>query len=221
MKRTYFLPLALFALFSMGAKGNGCAVEYSPGDGSSSEWATGPIPTPETTTRPMSQEWLDSDNCWKQMVAEAQTCAAETRASVGTFDSDRETCSFKGGAEVELAGPISTPGSGTTLFEATDWKITDGKGSVCATHKILGLGKSIVDVRGKVALFESLSITKFRVTCPDGKTYGNEVPGTSASFGLSWLAHRTPGALISCTKEQCKLDLWGGAAGETNLATCK
>lgn len=221
MKKTHLLPLALIALGSMGAKGNGCAAEYSPGDGSSAAWPTGPVPTPETTPRPITQEWLDGDNCWKQLVAEAQACAGETRASVGSFDPDREQCSFKGGAELELGGPISTPASGTTLYEATNWRIVDGKGKTCATGKILGVGRSIVDVGGKTALLESLTLTKFQLTCPDGKTYGNELPGTSPNYGLSWLAHRTPGVLLSCTKEQCKLDLWGGPAGEVNLATCK
>jgi hypothetical protein len=221
MKKTHLLPLALIAFTTMGAKGNGCAAEYSPGDGSSATWPTAPVPTPEATTRPMTEAWLTGDNCWKQLVAEATACASDVKGVAGTFDPDRSSCSYASSAELELGGPISTPASGTTLYEATDFRLRNGAGKTCATGKILGVGRTILDVGGKTALLESLTLTKFRLTCPDGKSYGNEVPGTSPNYGLDWLAHRTPGVLLSCTKEQCKLALWGGPTGEVDLAICK
>lgn len=88
------------------------------------------------------------------------------------------------------------------------------------TGKILGIGKTLLDVDGDVAVFENPTLTTFHVTCSDGTTYGNDQPGTCETFGQKYLAHETPGVLWTCTTHECKLSLWGGEAGETPVTTC-
>jgi hypothetical protein len=72
-------------------------------------------------------------------------------------------------------------------------------------------------------LFENPSLTTYRVTCPDGKTYGNDVPGTSSTFGATWLAKKAPGVVLACngSEKDCKLELWGTSSGAATLAVCK
>jgi hypothetical protein len=221
MKRFLLLVGSVTALLSMGANGRGCSLEVAPSDGSSSTWATGEVPTPEATTRPMTDAWL-AENCWTQMVDEALACAG-TAGQTGDFDDDRQTCTYDSGARLLLGGPIGTPAKDSTSIPVVEWRVVGGAGRPCATGKILSPGRTIVDVGGRVALFENVTLTKYRVTCPDGKTYGNQVDGTAPSFGALWLAKRTPGVLFSCdgTKQSCTLELWGSKIGPAEIATCE
>jgi hypothetical protein len=222
MRKHLLFPLALVSLLATGAKGNGCSVEYSPGDGSSAAWDVEPIPTPDPTPRPMSDEWLDGDNCWKQMVAKAEACATAT-SGTGAFDDDRQICTFDSGGKLELGGPIGTPATGGTLIPVVNWRILGADNRACVTGKILGIGRTALSVQGETVLFENPTLTTYRVTCPDGKTYGNDAAGASPSFGGKWLARKAPGVLLSCdgTTKDCTLELWGGETGQTPLSVCR
>lgn len=204
----------------MGASGNGCSGEYT-NNGTSSAWPTGIVPTPAATALPMSCEWLASDNCWKKTVAKVVACTGDF-AQRGTFDTDREACSYSSGATWEFGGAIGTPGSGTTQFEAVDWRLVSASQQTCATGKILGIGETILDVGGDVTYFQNPSLTSFRVTCSDGTTYGNDIAGSCSDIGAQWLAHKTPGVLMTCQgdKKTCDLGLWGGPSGEAKITTC-
>lgn len=219
MRLLGMVSLALVATLSIAAKG--CGVEYVPGNGSSADWPTGDVPTASAVIEPMTCEWLESNNCWKQLVAEANACADLVEAG-GVFDDRRQVCSYVNGATWELGGSISEPGADTVLFPATDWRIVDDGGDACMTGKILGVGRTIIDVEGEVALFESPTLTTYHLTCPDGVTYGNDQPGTCADFGARYLAHETPGVLLACdgATSSCELSLWGGASGERSVTTC-
>lgn len=115
------LPLTLVA-----AKGSGCGAEYQGGDGSTATWSLGNVPTAKGADLPMTCEWLEGQNCWKEMIAEAAECAPK---DVGTINADRSACEFEGRAALELAGPLSTPAEGSTLVEVTDHRIADAAGT--------------------------------------------------------------------------------------------
>jgi hypothetical protein len=207
------------AAVSMGNKG--CSAEYVPGDGSSAEWETGPVPTAAAEPLPMSCEWLDGDNCWKRFVARAETCKGLVDAG-GSFNEDRDACTYDSDGYLEFAGPLSTPSKESVLFPAVDWRIVDDEGEACMTGKILGVGKTLLDIDGEVVYFENKSLTEYEITCSDGTTYSNVKEGVCADFGARWLAHTVPGVLLACdgAEENCELSLWGGEEGEDLITRC-
>lgn len=220
MKVSNLLVVGL-ATLSLGAKDKGCAVEVQPGDGSSDSWDLGRIPEKTGPDLPMSCAWLEGDNCWKQVAEEALACLDDRD---GTFDEERDECSFKGGSRLELAGPISKPASNITLLPVVDHRLVDADGKPCHTSKVLGTGRTAHANAAGVVVFESLSLTAYRVTCPNGKSYSNEVEGSCDSFGLRWLAHETPGYSLFCdgSTDSCEATLWNATAeGPESLFTCK
>jgi hypothetical protein len=219
--------MAISFVFLIAAKSEGCGVQYEPGEGKTQTWDGGVVPTP-VAAQPMTCAWLEEDNCWKRLVAKGKACAAGTAAQ-GSFTADRKSCVYPSQASWEFDGSIDTPSAGHTLFPIVNWRVLGPDGQACMTGKVLSAGRTTLDVQGEVALFESESLTKYRVTCPNGTTFANydeQAPdgGTNVcnTFGAQWLAHRTPGVLMSCEGDakRCKLDLWGGPAGETHVASC-
>jgi len=208
--------LIALSLLAMGAKGGGCSAEYAPGDGSSAEWETGPIPEPSAEILPMTCEWLESNNCWKELIASADGCRAAVTAP-GEMNDERDGCDYEGGAAWEFGGALSTPAAASTQFPVTNWRIVDDSGEACMTGKVLGIGRSIIDANGSVALLESPTLTTYHLTCADGTTYGNDQPGTCESFAERWLLQQTPGVLFTCdgSAERCELAIWGSASEET------
>ena len=244
MRKLAYGLVAVLGVLSTAAKGSGCSAEYTD-DGSSDAWATAPAPSPGPA-QPMTCAFLSGDNCWKRVVAKIEACAGDVKTS-GRFSEDRRVCAAPSGGKLELGGPVSTPAPGTTSVVGTDWRISSAGGETCAIGKILGVGRSLIDAQGEVVTFESVSLLEYRVTCPDGSTFTNEgsarddggaaeagaepdaaTPDVEddervcSTFGLDYLAKRTPGVLLSCegTRRSCKLALWGGPAGETEVATC-
>lgn len=212
--------LAVAAVFLMGAKGNGCSAEYQPGDGRDSSWTLGPIPKATGPDKPMSCEWLESDNCWKQFARKVEACAP---TGVGTFDEEREVCSFDNGGLLQLAGPISEPADNVTQFPIVNHRLLDADGEPCMTSKILDVGHHAYDVQGEVTVSQSTSLTTFRVICPDGSSYANDVEGTCPEFGLRWLFHKAPGYTLTCqgSTASCETEIWGADAdGGAVVATC-
>jgi hypothetical protein len=211
------IPIALVAL--TGAKGNGCGGEYQAGDGSSANWDVGTIPVAKGADQPMTCEWLDSNNCWKQMVSAASACAPK---DVGTFNQDRSGCEFDQAATMEFAGPLSTPASGTTTVEVTDHRFTDATGAHCLTAKILGVGRGAYATTKGTIVVENKSITNYRVICADGSAFANDVPGTCADFGSRYLQKKVPAYLFSCTGGAGCASVAGGTTnGELRLVSCK
>jgi hypothetical protein len=140
----------------------------------------------------------------------------------GSFNDARDACEYTSGARWEFGGALGTPAEGSTQFPVTNWRLLEPGGNACMTGKILGVGRTVLDVEGDVVLFENPSLTTYRITCPDGSTYGNDQPGTCEDFGLRYLDHETPGVYLACdgSEERCQLDLWGTTTGEENVTTC-
>ncbi|MDX2020048.1 MAG: hypothetical protein SF187_07385 [Deltaproteobacteria bacterium] len=220
MKRIEALLIALLSFPLVAADGGGGCGEHQPGNGDSRTWTTGVLPQAEGTPQPMSAPWLSGPNCWKDLVAAAQACL-RTPQAFGAFDERRQTCSLSGGGRLELAGPISTPAEDSRIYVATDWRLWGPHGRVCVTGKLLAANRSVVDVEGKSALFESSTLTAYGVTCPDGRTFRNDIDGVDPTFGALWLAGRAPGVVFECKGKTCTMSLKGGAAGDTPIASCQ
>jgi hypothetical protein len=207
----------------MGAKGgNGCGAEYQPGDGSSAQWDVGTVPTAQGADRPMTCEWLESNNCWKQLAAAARACAPSGQ---GTFSAERDGCELSDGATFELAGPISTPADGSTLYPVVDQRLVANNGTPCFTGKILAVGRTAYAAGGQAAVLESKPGLTYRLICPDGSSYANDVEGTCENFGARWLAKQAPGHTFICQGGQegsCEAEVWGAdAAGPFTLVDCR
>jgi hypothetical protein len=208
------LPLTLVA-----AKGEGCGAEYQGGDGGTAAWPLGNVPTAKGADLPMTCEWLESQNCWKEMIAEAAECAPK---DIGTLDANRSGCEFDGQASLEFAGPLSTPAEGSTIFEFTDHRLFDKNGSPCFTAKILGIGRGAHVTRSYTVVSEGKSLLTYRIICPDGTSYANDVPGTCADFGSRYLQKKVPTYNLICQGSGCRATAGGAtASGETTLAQCK
>jgi len=220
MKYTYLITLILSSALLLGAKGNGCSVEYQPGDGRDKDWKIGQIPTASGDDQPMSCEWLESDNCWKQFALQVKACAP---AGVGQFDDERTTCAFADEAALELAGPISEPAENTTQFPIVNHRLLDAAGDPCMTAKILSAGHLAYDAGGEVLVSESISLTTYRIICPDGSSFANDVEGTCPEFGLRWLFRQAPGYTLTCegSTDLCEAEIWGADAdGGEVIAAC-
>jgi len=206
----------------MGAKGGGCGTEYQPGDGSSAEWDIGTVPTAKGADLPMTCEWLESNNCWRQLATAARECAPD---GPGTFSEDRDVCTLADGYSFELAGPISTPASGSTLYPVVDQRIVAEDGTPCFTAKILAVGRTAYAVAGKTIVGEGKPDFKYRLICPDGSSYANDIEGTCEDFGARWLAKQAPNYSFACEGGEegtCKAEFWGAeASGAATLAECR
>jgi hypothetical protein len=239
MKRLMVGSLAIGSLlFLLAAKGDGgCGVQYQPGDGTSATWDSGTVPTPNARPEPMTCSWLEGNNCWKRLVTKGLQCA-EGVSTRGTFAADRKSCTYPGKGTWQFDGAVDTPSAGNTLLPIVNWRITDPSGAPCMTGKVLAAGRTMVDVQGEVALFENLSLTHYRVTCPDGTSFenrnadgsspedGGAVDASAGSvcpgFGAFWLQKKAPGVLMSCrgTERRCDLELWGGPQGMALATSC-
>lgn len=180
-RRGLLVALIGFAFLSVGAKGQSCSAEIDPGDGSAASWPTGPIPTAAAKPEPMTCAWLSGDNCWKRLVAKANACAKDASTS-GTFASDRKSCSYPAHGRWEFEGDVATPGPDEVHVPIMNWRVLDAEGAPCMTGKILGIGRTMLDVQGEVALFENTSLTTYQVTCPDGSTFTNDTRSTGSTF---------------------------------------
>jgi hypothetical protein len=213
------LPLiVLIPLALTGAKG-GCGAEYQPGDGGTAAWDLGVVPTAKGADQPMTCEWLDSNNCWKQLVSDVASCAPK---DVGTFNSDRTGCDYDGEATMEFAGPLSKPSAGATTLEIVDHRYTGADGSACFTGKILGVGRVAYASRKGTVVSENKSTLNYRIICPDGSSFANDVPGTCADFGSRYLKKQVPAYLLVNDGGSLRC-VFGGTStnDEQVLATCK
>ena len=213
--------LITLGIGSMGAKGDGCNgadVSYSPGDGSPADWKTGPVPVPAGDAQPMTCSWLTEGNCWTPLYEHAATCAPEGK---GKFSADRKSCTFPDGSLLEFDAALSTPEPNHVLFPIVQYRLLGADGDPCVTGKILGVGKSLLDVQGDAVVFTSTTLLAYQLTCPDGSVFDDGAEGTCQDVGSLYLQHKTPGQLLSCNGNtgECTLELWG-AAGPEAIATC-
>lgn len=217
------LHFGVVLLAAVIAKGEACSTEYQPGtDGGipgSDAGADGAavddfavLPTAVGEEKPMTCEWLDGDNCWKQFVQEALACAPK---EAGQFAAGRGSCSFPNGSVLELAGPISEPVENSTSIVVVNHRLQQSSGEVCQAARLLSESRTALRGGDKIAVFQAKSLTAARLICPDGSVYSNDAVGTCPDFGTRWLQGRTPGYLLSCqgSSNQCKTEFRGGAVG--------
>jgi hypothetical protein len=209
----------VLALALTGAKGNGCGVDVQPGDGGSASWDVGTLPVAKKPDLPMTCEWLESNNCWKQMVAEVQACAPK---DVGVLNADRTVADFDGAAQMDFAGPLSTPGKDTETVVVTDHRFTSADSTACFTGKILDSGRVAYASKGKTIVSESKTLSTYRIICSDGSSYASDVTGTCADFGARYIAGAVPSYVLKCVGgSDCTSVAGGGPSGKSILVRFK
>ncbi len=216
------LVVALAVLPLVAAKGGGCSTEIQPGDGSADSWELGPVPEQKGALKPMSCEWLNHSNCWTEFVDSVKACAP--LAETGTFDKDRENCSFGSGAMLELEGPIGRPAKGSTRLPIVNHRVLASDGTPCLTAKSLAPFKTALASRTHTVVLESTGTLTYKVICDDGAAYGDGAEGSCSDVGLRWLGHHAPGNSLLCSGDEgtCTLELWGASATSSlPVATCK
>jgi hypothetical protein len=230
MKRALSLACITIGLLSVGAKGQSCSVDADPGDGSAKTWQVGATSKPSAPT-PMTCGWLEGTNCWKDHVMSALACGGSLEEK-GTFAVDRRSCFFPSGKKIEFDGEVATPKAIEKQISVLNFRLLDKAGAPCFTALTPESGRTIIDVAGTTALIENITVTDFRVTCPNGKTYSNEALSAKpdapddqkvcASAGQKWLEKKVPGVLLGCdgAKKTCTIEIWGGPTGQVSYASC-
>lgn len=208
--------LVTFLLASMGADAEGCSAELE-SDGNAEDWAFGEIPEPAEEPLPMTCEFVEEDNCWKQLVAEMQSCLPAER---GTFVDDRTACEYPDGSRLEWDGSVNVPDSGIHI-PYIEHRVLDSEGEPCVTTKFLGIAHAAFDIGGDVTVLHADSLTTFQLTCSDGTTYRNDVEGACPDLGAQWLAQELPGYDVVCDGEDshCQILVNGSGLAETPRAT--
>jgi hypothetical protein len=211
--------LLAIALLCSGAKSQGCSTELE-SNGTAGSWEFGPIPAAQPA-QPMTCEWLERDNCWKQLVARAASCLPEERTAV--FSEARDGCSFSDGARVEFDGEVAVPSPGTVHYPIIQHRVVDARGDSCFATRWLGIAHVALDVAGEVAVLQATSLTTFQVTCPDGSTYASHLPGTCPEIGAKWLARDTPGYDVVCDGDSgvCQARFNGADQADSQAFACE
>jgi len=142
-------------------------------------------------------DFVQSDNCWKQLVDQIALCAPDPEAT-GVFTADRTACEYADGTRVEFdtALPTSIPSD-------YKWRFTvlDAEGSPCVRW----------DDQGETAMSADLEVTAggdtvamwgtpsgLTLECPDGSAYYTDAPlsvitgcGAPRDYGLPVTTIRT------------------------------
>ena len=113
--------------------------------------------------QPLDCQWLASNNCWKQALAEASTCVP---SGTGSFDASRQVCSYGGGESINFSSAVS--------FDTNNqwsYTVSEGGGNCLTFRELGGSGRSfeLTTNLGDVLVEEAgLSLS---VSCPDGSSY--------------------------------------------------
>lgn len=200
--------LAVLAFAAMGADAEGCSAELE-SDGNAESWAFGEIPE-ATDPLPMTCEFVETDNCWTEFVAQFEACTPDGAA---TFDADRTACEYPDGSRVEWDGSVDVPSSGIHV-PIIEHRFLGPDGSPCMTAKFLGIAHVAFDVGGDVTVLHADSLTTFELICPDGRTYRNDVEGTCPDLGARWLAHELPGYDVICDADDAACEFLVNGSGD-------
>jgi len=147
---------------------------------------------------PIDCDWLDSDNCWKQLMETGRDCVPEGKQ--GTFDAAGTLCTYDDGSTVELL--LGATASTWADVEDKGFLLTRGDGTVCAEFYEEqttgeGIGEWYAEILG--ARFTATSTTGFEQVweCPDGTQWQLTQDIVDCE---NWL-FRVPGLISTSTDE--------------------
>jgi hypothetical protein len=137
---------------------------------------------------PLDCAWLESENCWKTLVADAQGCVPPT-FETGLLSDDGTSCSYTSGETVEFRTPVVPP-----LDEKAypPWHFTQSQSDeACVTFDSNADETSLtLTVQGQT-FKRVVSGFAMQVTCPDGTQY--QAQNSPDLQGCSNYAENTPG----------------------------
>lgn len=167
---------------------------------------------------PLTCEWLEGDNCWKESVKAATQGCAPGEAT-GVLSADGKTCTFEDGAVINFAKPIDLK-AGTNDIE-WDFSIVRG-GQECASFRETDSGGSTTQLTFTTALgsfTEHVEGTTLSMACPDGAAY------SANGFSLLQQCENAfsilPGTATSGTGTTVSFSLLGAAGGSAPLFVCQ
>lgn len=111
--------------------------------------------------------WLESNNCWKALLASAQICVPPTAES-GTLSADRSSCTY-------ASGPVLTflPATVYPLPDNWLWEFTISRqGQTCLHHNEIADNNDFdLEVNGQTFKQRAVGAAGMSLTCPDGSVY--------------------------------------------------
>lgn len=160
----------------------------------------------------ISCDWFEGQNCWKDHVAGAATCAIPD--AVGAFNANFTICGFPDGSEVHFDTPAPVAGSPTEddFFDYPwNFEMFVG-GSSCLSY---ATGDSTWSVETSEGSFDSLtSGGETQLTCPSG----DQVVIGAFSMFSDWDWNTLPG-YVAMSSAGLSFGLTGGAEDVT-LFSC-
>jgi len=191
------------------------------------------LPTPLSPIRPMTCEWLDGDNCWKELMRDVVACAPN---GFGTVASDGSACRFPDGSRLEYTGdfdaceplPANEGGSGgeantTSTIIVANHDVRRPDGSRCFSAKIQGFGRASYSSATQTILTTATGLFTFQLTCPDGSTYDSGAEGACPSLAAYWARGQLPGELFFCNADSSEyfVAVSGVDQARANVASCR
>jgi hypothetical protein len=161
----------------------------------------------------ISCDWFAGDNCWKEQVASAASCAAPDGS--GTFNADFTVCSYGDGTEIHFDTPAPAVGSPTEdeFFDyAWNFEILIG-GSTCLSFTTDDTTWSVETPEGTFSSYTHSGTTQY--SCPSGEQY--TIGAMSLFTDCDW--DTLPGT-ISMSGGSLALGLTGGA-DDLTLFSCQ
>jgi hypothetical protein len=191
-------------------------------DGSTVDPWADPANTPMQigTPRPMTCEWIDSDNCWVSALDELQ--AACVPGGVGNVSASNPN---------EIVYPSGMKALSKEIyqsqFNAPSYRYFRADGSQCGAIRIqYGFQTTVtIEVGGRV-VFGNLggaSVKLSRVVCSDGTTYAEDEAGGNICAGYRdrELQSKVPAIYGTCNNGVCGVVLAGTKAGRIDFAPYK
>jgi hypothetical protein len=177
-------------------------------------------PVPNANELPLTCEFLNGDNCWKQIARAATACAPQAK---GKGAVDRKTCDYPDGSRLTWGGSMPTyAASDSSIYFSSGSFLADAQGRACMTVYVAP-SKTALEAGGKTVLLENIGITNWRLTCPDGKTYSTTQTGSCADYGAYFSQGKAPNLNPLCipSKSVCTNALQGTEAGRVDVASCE
>lgn len=178
----------------------------------------------EGGVEPLDCAFVESDNCWKQLVDEIALCAPDPELT-GTFSADRSECVYDDGVRVEFDDPVPT-----SIPDSYSWQLTviGADGVPCVRWDDAPPSATQVDLQvssGDDTLSMEGSTAGLTLTCPDGSRFFTDDPlsiitgcSPGRSYGIPVTTIRTApgfvGLAIALGEEP------GGRDIEVDLFSC-
>jgi hypothetical protein len=161
---------------------------------------------------PLDCAWLESNNCWKTLVASAASCVPPSTEQ-GALSADGTSCSYASGYDVTFNNPVVLP-----LDDFPPWDFVLKKaGAPCVTYNDEAEGTLYLDVQGMS--FKEVGVGfGTQVTCPDGSQFAAQ--NAFDLFDCDNFLGNAPGSSFSSSDFAVNFALLTGRDGTQAVFDC-